>query len=79
LEVFCWRFKHSIWHGVLGANPFLINYLDLLFLGAFTGLTILPGLALAVVQTVTPKKNGFINPFAIGILIFLIVDVLSHA
>jgi len=40
---------------------------------------ILLGLPLAVVQTVTPKKKGFLNAFAIGILIFLIVDVLSHA
>ena len=57
----------------------MINYLQLLFLGAFAGLTIILGLPLTVIQTVTPKKKGFLNAFAIGILIFLIVDVLSHA
>ena len=64
---------------LLRCRPVLINYLDLLFLGAFAGLTIILGLPLAVVQSVTPRWKGFLNAFAIGILIFLIVDVLSHA
>jgi ZIP family zinc transporter len=57
----------------------LINYLQLLLLGAFAGLTIFLGLPLAVAQSVSPKKKGFLNAFAIGILIFLIVDVFGHA
>jgi ZIP family zinc transporter len=57
----------------------LIDYPGILLLGAFAGLTIFLGLPLAVVQSVSLKKKGFLNAFAIGILIFLIVDVLSHA
>ena len=34
---------------------------------------------LAIIQKVSLKKKGFLNAFATGILIFLIVDVLSHA
>jgi len=57
----------------------LIDYLQLLLLGAFSGLTIFLGLPVAVAQSVSPKKKGFLNASAIGILIFLIVDVLGHA
>ena len=57
----------------------MIGYSEVLFLGAFSGFTIFLGLPLAVVQSVSQKKKGFLNAFAIGILIFLIVDVLSHA
>lgn len=58
---------------------FLVGYVQVLFLGAFAGLTILFGMPLAVIQKVSLKKKGFLNAFATGILIFLIVDVLSHA
>ena len=57
----------------------MINYPQLLLLGAFSGLTIFLGLPVAVAQSVSPKKKGFLNASAIGILIFLIVDVLGHA
>jgi ZIP family zinc transporter len=57
----------------------LIDYPQLLLLGAFSGLTIFLGLPLAMAQAVNSRKKGFLNAFAIGILIFLIVDVLSHA
>lgn len=57
----------------------MIDYPQLLLLGAFSGLTIFLGLPLAVAQAVNSRKKGFLNAFAIGILIFLIVDVLSHA
>lgn len=57
----------------------MIDYLGLLLLGAFAGFTIFLGLPLALVQSVSLKVKGFLNAFAIGILIFLIVDVLSHA
>jgi ZIP family zinc transporter len=57
----------------------LIDYLQVLLLGAFAGLTIFLGLPLAVIQSVSSKKKGFLNAVAIGILIFLTVDVLSHA
>lgn len=57
----------------------MLNYVQLLILGAVAGLTILLGLPIAVVQNVSLRKKGFLNAFAIGILVFLIVDVFSHA
>ena len=57
----------------------MFNYLQLLLLGAFAGLTIFLGIPLAVLQNVSSKKKGFLNAFAIGILIFLIVEVFSNA
>lgn len=57
----------------------MVDFLGLLLLGAFAGLTIFLGLPLAVIQSVDSKKKGFLNAIAIGILIFLIVDVFSHA
>jgi ZIP family zinc transporter len=57
----------------------LINYFQLLLLGAFSGLTIFLGLPLAVFQSVSSRTKGFLNAIAIGILIFLTVDVFSHA
>jgi ZIP family zinc transporter len=59
-------------------NP-LIEYPGLLVLGAFAGLTIFLGLPVGVIQRVGQTKKGFLNALAIGILIFLTVDVLSHA
>lgn len=57
----------------------MIDYPQLLLLGAFAGLTIFLGLPLAAIQSVSLKKKGFLNAVAIGILIFLTVDVFSHA
>lgn len=57
----------------------MIDYFQLLLLGAFAGLTIFLGLPLAVFQSVSSRVKGFLNALAIGILIFLTVDVLGHA
>ena len=57
----------------------MIDYSNLLVLAAFAGLTIFLGLPLAIIQRVSLRLKGFLNAFAIGILIFLIVDVFSHA
>jgi zinc transporter, ZIP family len=57
----------------------LIDYAQLLLLGAIAGLTIFLGLPLAVLQNVSSRKKGFLNAIAIGILVFLIIDVFSHA
>ena len=57
----------------------MIDYPQLLLLGAFAGLTIFLGLPLAVVQSIGSKMKGFLNAIAIGILIFLTIDVFSHA
>ncbi len=56
----------------------MINYADLLVLGAIAGFTIFLGLPVAALQNLNSKKKGFLNAFALGILIFLIVDVFSH-
>ena len=57
----------------------MIDYPSLLLLGAFAGFTIFLGLPLAVVQSISLRMKGFLNAVAIGILIFLIVDVFSNA
>ena len=57
----------------------LIDYWQILLLGSIAGFTIFLGLPLAVLQNINPKKKGFLNAFAIGILLFLIIDVFSHA
>jgi ZIP family zinc transporter len=63
----------------LGRKQTLIDFSQLLILGAFAGLTIFLGLPLAVIQRVSLKSKGFVNAVAIGILIFLTVDVFSNA
>jgi ZIP family zinc transporter len=50
-----------------------------LLLGSIAGFTIFLGLPIAALHHLSPKRKGFLNALAIGILIFLIVDVFSHA
>ena len=57
----------------------MIDFPQLLLLGAVAGFTIFLGLPLAVLQNVNSRKKGFLNALAIGILLFLIIDVFSHA
>jgi zinc transporter, ZIP family len=57
----------------------LIDYAQLLVLGAIAGLTIFLGLPMALMQSVSRMKKGFLNALAMGILVFLITDVLSAA
>ncbi len=57
----------------------MINYAELLVLGAVAGLTIFLGLPLALLQNVSHRKKGFLNALSMGILVFLIVDVLGNA
>jgi len=56
-----------------------LNYPQLLLLGGIAGFTIFLGLPLALLQSVSSGKKGFLNALAIGILVFLIIDVFSHA
>jgi ZIP family zinc transporter len=56
-----------------------MNYTQLLILGAVAGFTIFLGLPLVALQNVSVRKKGFLNAVAIGILVFLIMDVFSHA
>jgi zinc transporter, ZIP family len=57
----------------------LIDYAQLLLLGAIAGLTIFLGLPMALLPNVSRMKKGFLNALAMGILVFLIIDVLSSA
>jgi len=48
-------------------------------LGAFAGLTIFLGLPLGRIQAQMPRTKAFLNALAIGILVFLLWDVLTSA
>ena len=48
-------------------------------MGAVAGFTIFLGLPLALLQHLSSTKKGFLNAFALGILIFLMIEVISHA
>jgi ZIP family zinc transporter len=50
-----------------------------LVLGAIAGMTILLGLPLGRLRSPMPGVRQFLNAVAIGILVFLVWDVLSHA
>ena len=56
----------------------MFDFLELLLLGAIAGFTIFLGLPVALMQ-VKDRTRGLLNALAVGILIFLIVDVFSHA
>jgi len=57
----------------------LIDYSQLLLLGAVAGFTIFLGLPLASLRHLSPTQKGFLNAFALGILVFLIIEVVGHA
>src|SRR5438046_3861483 len=48
-------------------------------LGAIAGLTIFLGLPLARLRVVAPRHMALLNALAIGILLFLFVDIVEHA
>src|SRR3979411_1534896 len=48
-------------------------------LGAIAGLTIFLGLPVARVRGLDVRVQGFLNAIAVGVLIFLLVDILSQA
>lgn len=50
-----------------------------LVLGAIAGMTILLGLPVGRLRKPMPRLRQFLNALAIGILVFLVWDVLSHA
>jgi zinc transporter, ZIP family len=56
----------------------LVNEVELLLLGAIAGFTIFFGLPVALLD-VKEKTKSLLNAFAVGILTFLIVDVLGTA
>ena len=56
----------------------VIEYAQLLLLGAIAGFTIFLGFPIAILD-VDKKTKGFLNAIAIGILIFIVVDVFENA
>ena len=50
-----------------------------LLLGFIAGVTILLGLPVGRIRTLRPGVRQFLNALAVGILVFLVWDVLSHA
>ena len=57
----------------------MIDYTQLLILGSVAGFTIFLGLPFAVLRHLSSNQKGFLNAAALGILVFLIIDVFSHA
>jgi zinc transporter, ZIP family len=56
----------------------LVDFLELVLLGSFAGFTIFLGLPI-ILLGISDRARGFLSAFAVGILMFLIVDVFSHA
>ncbi len=56
----------------------MIDYYQLLILGAIAGFTIFLGFPIALMKA-SQRTKAFLNALAIGILIFLVVDVFGHA
>jgi ZIP family zinc transporter len=56
-----------------------MTFLQTLILGGIAGFTILLGLPLAKLHIARKGHIVFLNAFAIGILFFLFVDIISHA
>jgi zinc transporter, ZIP family len=56
-----------------------VSEAQILLLGFIAGVTILIGLPVGRLRTVRPGLRLFLNAVAIGILLFLIWDVLTHA
>jgi ZIP family zinc transporter len=56
----------------------LFDVLELILLGAIAGFTIFLGLPVALLG-ISARAKGFLNALAVGILLFLIIDVFGHA
>ncbi len=56
----------------------MVDVLELVLLGSIAGFTIFLGLPVALLG-ISDRAKGFLNAFAVGILMFLIIDVFSHA
>src|SRR4051794_3694309 len=52
---------------------------EILGLGAIAGFTIFLGLPVGRMRGLSPAVRTLLNAIAIGVLVFLIVDVLTHA
>ncbi len=57
----------------------MIDFVQVLLLGTISGMTIFLGLPIAFLRNISVQTKSFLNAVAIGILVFLIIDVFSHA
>jgi ZIP family zinc transporter len=48
-------------------------------MGAIAGFTVFLGLPVAILRNISVRSKGFLNAISIGILLFLVADVLSNA
>jgi ZIP family zinc transporter len=55
-----------------------VSTTSLLILGAIAGLTIFLGLPVARIRNPRPGLRAFLNATAIGVLVFLLIDILGH-
>jgi zinc transporter, ZIP family len=56
-----------------------MSFLQTIILGAISGLTIFLGMPIARLHIVKKQYIVFLNAFAIGVLFFLFVDIITHA
>ncbi len=56
-----------------------MSFAETLILGTISGLTIFLGLPLARIRALSTKHMAFLNALAIGVLLFLFVDIVHHA
>jgi ZIP family zinc transporter len=56
-----------------------LNESSIALLGGIAGLTIFLGLPVARMRGVGPRTKGFLNATAVGVLVFLLVEILGHA
>lgn len=66
-------------HGEPAPNPGKLSFGMTALLGAFAGLTIFLGLPVARAKKLTPGTIGLLNAFAIGILVFLVIEIAMNA
>jgi len=62
-----------------GTKEGILSYLRTVILGGIAGLTIFLGLPVARLRVGSDKYLALLNAFAIGILLFLFVEIMEHA
>ena len=56
-----------------------MNEAAVALMGGIAGLTIFLGLPVARIRGISVRMQGFLNAVATGVLLFLLVEILSHA
>ena len=56
-----------------------MTFVETVLLGTIAGLTIFIGLPIARLRVLSTRYLAFLNAFAIGVLLFLFVDIIQHA